>query len=197
MTATLCCMFARTSPWPLKVVTLAVVVCSQHASVPVLASTDSMLRPLLYALSGYILSTLLPSVVFAMPSRSQTTSYVVQTLLMLMAAYCFLACLAAHGLLQYEVVSMQLVMSHLLWGQSVKLSAKAQILLYQRAVVVLNRLLLPFLMFASVFAPPREDIENLTLLALLFVPEMIGLLVLVLASVLRELGSVFENFMLS
>jgi hypothetical protein len=68
----------------------------------------SMLRPILCALSVYILSTLLPSVVFAMPNRSQTTSYVVQTLLMLMAVYCFLACLGAelfigaHGLSQYE-----------------------------------------------------------------------------------------------
>jgi hypothetical protein len=52
-------------------------------------------------------------------------------------------------------------------------------------------------MFASVFAPPGKGIENLSLLALLFVPEMIGLLVLVLSSVLRELGGVFENFMLS
>lgn len=190
-------MFAKTSPWPLKVVTLAVLVCSQHASLPMQASSESMLRPILYALSGYILSTLLPSVVFAMPSRSQTTSYVVQTLLMLMAAYSFLASLGPHGLAQYELVSMQLVMSHVLWAQSVKLSAKAQVLLYQRAVVVLNRLCLPVLIFASAFAPPHQGLENLTLLVLVFVPEMLGLVVLVLSSVLRALGIVFENFMLS
>jgi hypothetical protein len=197
MTASLCCMFAKTSPWPLKVVTLAVVVCSQHVSLPMHASTDSLMRPILYVLSGYILSTLLPSVVFAMPNRSQTTAYVVQTLLMLMAVYCFLACLGAHALSQYEVVSMQLMVSHLLWAQSVKLSAKEQILLYQRAVVGLNRLFLLALIFVSAFAPPRTGLENLPLLALVFVPEMIGLVVVVLASVLRELGGVFENFMLS
>lgn len=190
-------MFAKTSPWPLKVVTLAVVVCSQYVSIPMHASTDSMMRPILYVLSGYILSTLLPSVVFAMPSRSQTTSYVVQTLLMLKAAYCFLACLSAHALSQYEVVSMQLIVSHLLWAQSVKLNTKEQILLYQRAVVVFNRLFLLLLIFVSAFAPPRTGLESLPLLALVYVPEMIGLVVLVLASVLRELGSVFENFMLS
>ena len=197
MTATLCRMFAKTSPWPLKVVTLVVVVCSQHASLPMHASTDSVLRPILYVLSGYILSTLLPSVVFAMPNRSQTTSYVVQTLLMLKAVYCFLACLGAHGLSQYEVVSMQLIMSHLLWAQSATLGAKQQILLYQRAVVVFNRLFMLVLVFLSACAPPHAGLENLPLLALVFVPEMIGLVVLVLASVLRELGGVFENFMLS
>jgi hypothetical protein len=190
-------MFARTSPWPLKVATLAVVVCVQHVSLSVRASNVSMLRPILCALSVYILSTLLPSVVFAMPDRSQTTSYVVQTLLMLMAVYCFLACLGAHGLSQYEAVSMQLIMSHLLWAQSVKLNAKAQILLYQRAVVVFNRLLLPVLLFVGVFSPPQKGLENLPLLLLVFVPEMVGLVVFVLASVLYELGSVFENFMLS
>jgi hypothetical protein len=44
---------------------------------------------------------------------------------------------------------------------------------------------------------PRKGLENLPLLALVFVPEMLGLLALVVAFVLRDLGGVFENFMLS
>ena len=190
-------MYARTSPWPLKVATLAVVVFSQHAPFVVPASNDSTHRAVLHVLSAYVLSTLLPSVVFAMPKRSQTTSYVVQTLLMLTGMHAFLTCLGAHGLAQYEVVSTQLIMSHLLWAQSVKLSAKAPVLLYQGTVVVLNRLLLLVLIFVCAFVSPRKGLENLTLLALLFVPEMLGLLVLVVAFVLRDLGGVFENFMLS
>jgi hypothetical protein len=197
MTASLCCMFAKTSPWPLKVVPLAVVVCSQHVPLSVQASADSMLRPMLYVLSGYILSTLLPSVVFAMPDRSQTTSYVVQTLLMLQALYYFLACLGPHGLAQYEVVSMQLIMSHLLWAQSGKLIAKGPILLYQGAVVVMNRLFVLVLICVCAFAPPHKGLENLPLLALIFVPEMMGLVVLGVSTVLHELGGAFENFMLS
>jgi hypothetical protein len=190
-------MFAKSSPWPLKVATLAVVVFSQHAPFVVHSSNDSTHRAVLHVLSGYVLSTLLPSVVFAMPNRSQTTSYVVQTLLMLTGVHCFLACLGAHGLSQYEVVSTQLIVSHVLWAQSVKLSAKAPVLLYQGTVVVLNRVLLVFLILVYAFVSPRKGLENLPLLALVFVPEMLGLLALVVAFVLRDLGGVFENFMLS
>jgi len=176
---------------------LAVVVFSQHAPFVVHESSDNTHRAVLHLLSAYVLSTMLPSVVFAMPKRAQTTSYVVHTLLMLTGVYAFLACLGAYGLPQYEVVSTHLIMSHLLWAQSAKLSAKAPVLLYQGTVVVLNRLLLLVLIFACAFVSPRKGLENLTLLALLFVPEMLGLLVLVVAFVLRDVGAVFENFMLS
>ena len=188
-------MFAETSSWPLKIAMLGAVILSEYAWAHV--PTHNRHRPILYVLCGYILSTMLPSLVFAMPNRAQTTAYVVQTVLMLLCMLCFLALLGLHGLAQYEVVSIQLIASHMLWAQSVHLRTKAQILLYQGVIVVLNRLLLFAVVCVYVFMRPHKDVDHLTLLVLTFVPEILGLCVRVLSLLIRELGSIFENFMLS
>jgi uncharacterized membrane protein (Fun14 family) len=139
---------------------------------------------------------MLPSLVFAMPNRDQTTTYVVQTVLMLLSMLCSLAFLGLHGLAQYEVVSIQLIVSHILWAQSVQLHTKAHILLYQGAIVVLNRLLLFAVVCLFAFVSPHKDVDHATLLLVLFVPEVLGLGVRVASLVMHELGRLFENFML-
>ena len=188
-------MFTKTSPWPLKLVILAVVILSEHSWVQV--PKNDRHRPILYMLSAYILSTLLPSVVFAVPNRHQTTTYVMQTVLMLLYMFYFISVLHIYGQQKYEVASIQLIMSHILWAQSEQLHTKAQIMLYQGIIVFVNRLLLLAVVFFYAFLLPRNELEHLTLLALLFVPEVLGLFVSVLSLVIQELGIIFENFMLS
>lgn len=195
MMRTSCAMFAKTSPWPLKVVVVGAVLLSEYAFVPV--ATPNGHRHVLLVLCGYVLSTILPSVVFAMPDREQTTAYVVQTVLMLLHVCAFLAFLRLHGQAQYEGVSMQLVASHMLWAQSTRLHTKAQILLYQGAIVVVNRLLLLVVLGLSVFMRPQKDVDHLALLVLTFMPEALGLGVRVLALAVRALGGSFEDFVLA
>jgi hypothetical protein len=195
MIGTLCTMFAKTSPWPLKIVMLGTVILSEYAWVHV--ERPNRHRPILYVICAYILSTMLPSLVFAMPDRDQTTTYVVQTVLMLLCMLCFLAFLGLHGLAQYEVVSIQLIVSHILWAQSVQLHTKAHILLYQGAIVLVNRLLLFAVVCLYGFVRTHKDVDHATLLVVLFVPEVLGLGVRVASLVMHELGGIFENFMLS
>ena len=188
-------MFTKTSPWLLKLVILAVVIMSEFSWLHV--PKNNRHRPVLYMLSGYIFATLLPSVVFAVPNRAQTTRYVVQTVLMILYMFYFVALLRLHGLEKYEVVSTQLIVSHILWAQSEQLHSKTPIMLYQGAIVFLNRLLLLAVVFLYAFLHPRSELEHLTLLAVLFVPEVLGLFVYVISFVIHELGVIFENFMLS
>lgn len=130
-----------------------------------------------------------------MPSRRKTTAYIVQTFLMLLCFLCFLHLLFDHGLAQYEVVSTQLILTHMLWAQNVQLYGKAPILLYQNVIVFLNRMLLVVNVIFSVFLVSQKGIDNFVILMLLFVPEMLGIVVLVLSYVLVHLGHSFENLM--
>lgn len=188
-------MFTKTSPWPLKLVILAVVIVSEYSWVQV--PKNNRHRPVLYMLSSYIFSTLLPSVLFAVPNRTQTTTYIVQTVLMLLFMFYFVALLRLNGLEKYEVVSIQLIVSHILWAQSEHLHSKTHIMLYQGAIVFLNRFLLLGVVFLYAFLLPRSELEHLTLLVLIFVPEVLGLFVDVLSLLIHESGVIFENFMLS
>jgi hypothetical protein len=195
MMRTLRAMFAKTSPWPLKVAAVGAVLLGEYVVVPV--ATPNGHRHVLLVLCGYVLSTVLPSVVFAMPHREQTTAYVVQTVLMLLHVCAFLAFLRLHGQAQYEGVSVQLVAAHMLWAQSTRLHTKVHILLYQGAIVVLNRLLLLAVLGLAVFLRPPKGVDHLALLVLTFMPEALGLSVRVLALAVRALGGSFEDFMLT
>jgi hypothetical protein len=186
-------MYANTSPWPLKLIVLCGVVFSEY--MPTVAHKQGRNRVIPYITSAYFLSVLLPSVVFAMPSRRKTTAYIVQTFLMMLFFLCFLNLLFDHGLAQYEVVSTQLILTHMLWAQNVQLSGKTHILLYQSVIVVFNRVLLVANVCFSVFLVPQKGIDNFVILMLVFVPEMLGIAVLVASYVLVHLGHTFENFM--
>ena len=186
-------MYANTSPWPLKLIVLGGVVFSEY--MPTVTHKQGRNRVIPYITSAYFLSVLLPSVVFAMPSRRKTTAYIVQTFLMMLCFLCFLNLLFDHGLAQYEVVSTQLILTHMIWAQNVQLSGKAHILLYQNVIVVFNRVLLVANVCFSVFLVPQNGIDNFVILMLVFVPEMLGIAVLVGSYVLVNLGHTFENFM--
>lgn len=186
-------MYANTSPWPLKLIVLCVVVFGEY--IPTAAQKQGRNRVMPYVTCAYFLSVLLPSIVFSVPSRRLTTTYIVQTVLMLLCLFCFVTLLWHHGLAQYEVVSTQLILTHMLWAQNVQLSANAHMLLYQGVIVVVNRLLLVANICFCACLVPQQGVDNFTLLMLMFVPEIIGISVLVSSYILSQLGHSFESFM--
>ena len=139
-------------------------------------------------------STVLPSVMFPTSNRMNTTSYILQSGLFLTGTYLILELLGLHSE-QHRVLVTYLLLCHYLTGQITVLKQQRTTLLYSKFVVRLNLLLVCILSLVCLLICPPVHMQGVLVTTILFLPEVLGMCVSAVHSVVRGLGDLYEEYM--
>jgi hypothetical protein len=185
-------LFIRTCPWVVKIWTLVMALVSEFVAVP---SSHSERHIYVFGLVCLaMLSSALPSVIFSTSNRSLTTSYMMQSCLYLTWTYTIVDLLAAYSD-EYCVLVTYLLLCHFLSAQMTALKQQRRVLLYADFVVRLNFTLMCILSLVCLLICPRVHMQGVWVTTILFLPEVLGLVVSAVHSVVKGLGDLYEEYM--
>ena len=185
-------VFMQSCPWAVKIWTLVIALLSD-----VLAVHSSNPQRYMYVFALVCISTLssvMPSMAFSMSNRKQTTSYIMQSALYLTGVYTVLDVLQSHSA-EHCVLVTYLLMCHFLNAQLTALQQHSRVLMYSSAIVRLNYALLALLSLICVCICPQVHVHSVSITGMLFLPEMLGLLVTAVHSIVKAFGDLFEEYM--
>jgi len=182
----------QTCPWTVKIWTLVIGFLSDYISVP---SANTERHRYVYGMVCVTtVSTVLPSVMFPTSNRMNTTSYILQSGLFLTGTYLILDLLGLHSE-QHRVLVTYLLLCHYLTGQITVLKQQRTTLLYSKFVVRLNFLLVCILSLVCLLICPPVHMQGVLVTTILFLPEVLGMCVSAVHSVVRGLGDLYEEYM--
>jgi len=182
-------MFTRAIPWTLKACTVCAVTLRSYAGEGAAARHEHLFA----AVSFVTLASVLPSLLRCVVDRPKTTAYVVQSLLFLVGVHATLLALQASGVRQYDVAVTQTCLLHMLWSQWHALERHPQVLIYRAAVQPLLALTAVAAWGACVLMLPHATVDMLALGGLMFVGEVLGVFVSVVAAILAGVGDTMEE----
>jgi hypothetical protein len=185
-------MFIRTCPWVVKIWTIVMALASEFVAVP--SSTSERHRYVFGLVCLAMLSSALPSVIFSTANRSLTTSYVMQSCLYLTGTYAIVDLLASHSD-NHCVLVTYLLLCHFLSAQAAALKQQRRMLLYGDFVLRLNVALICILSLVCLLICPRVHVQGVWVTTILFLPEVLGLGVSAVHSVVKGLGDLYEEYM--
>jgi hypothetical protein len=140
------------------------------------------------------LSSVMPSIVFSMSNRKKTTAYIMQSALYLTGVYTVLDVLLAYSA-QHCVLVTYLLLCHFLAAQVSVLHQQPHVLMYSSVVVRLNCALLALLSLLCLWMCPRVHVHGVSITGMLFLPELLGVLVTAVHSIVKAFGDLFEECM--
>ena len=185
-------LFMHSCPWAVKIWTLAIALLSD-----VLAVHSA--NPLRYSyVFGVVcigaLSSVMPSMAFSMSNRKKTTSYIMQSALYLTAVYTLLDVLLSYSA-QHCVLVTYLLLCHFLAAQVSVLREQPHVLMYAGVIVRLHYALLALLSLVCLCICPPVHVHGVSITGMLFLPELLGLLVTAVHSIVKAFGDLFEECM--
>jgi len=185
-------LFMHSCPWAVKIWTLVIALLSD---VLVVHSSNPLRYSYVFALVCIsTLSSVMPSMTFSMANRKQTTSYVMQSALYLTAVYTVLDVLQSHSA-EHCVLVTYLLLSHFLTAQVKVLQQHPRVLMYSSAIVRLHYALLVLLSLVCLWICPPVHVQGVSITGMLFLPEVLGLLVTAVHSIVKAFGDLFEECM--
>jgi len=185
-------LFMQSCPWAVKIWTLVIALLSD-----VLAVHSSHPQRYSYVFGLVCITTLssvMPSVAFSMSNRKQTTSYMMQSALYLTGVYTVLDLLLSYSA-QHCVLVTYLLLCHFLTAQVAVLRQHPRVLMYSGAIVRLHCALLVLLSLVCLWICPPVHVHGVSITGMLFLPEVLGVLVTAVHSIVKAFGDVFEECM--
>ena len=185
-------LFMHSCPWAVKIWTLVIALLSD-----VLAVHSSNPQRYSYVFALVCISTLssvMPSITFSMANRRQTTSYIMQSALYLTGVYTVLDLLLSYSA-QHCVLVTYLLLCHFLTAQATVLQQHRRVLMYSGVTVRLNYALLVLLSLVCLCICPPVHVHGVSITGMLFLPELLGLVVTAVHSIVTAFGDVFEECM--
>ena len=185
-------VFMQSCPWAVKIWTLGIALLSD-----LLAVHSSHPHRYMYVFALVCISTVssvMPSITFSVSNRKQTTSFIMQSALYLTGAYTVLDVLQSHSA-EHCVIVTYLLLCHFLNAQLTALQQHQRVLMYAGAIVRLNYALLALLSVVCACICPQVHVHSVSITGMLFVPELLGLLVTAVHSIVKAFGEVFEEYM--
>ena len=185
-------LFMHSCPWAVKIWTLAIALLSE-----VLAVHSSNPHRYSYVFALVCISTLssvMPSVAFSMSNRKKTTSYIMQSALYLTAVYTVLDLLLSYSA-QHCVLVTYLLLCHFLTAQATVLREQPHVLMYSSVIVRLHYVQLALLSLVCLWICPPVHVHDVSITGMLFLPEVLGLLVTAVHSIVKAFGDLFEECM--
>jgi hypothetical protein len=179
-------------PWAVKIWTLVIALLSD-----VLAVHSSNRHRYSYVFALVCISTLssvMPSMAFAMSNRKKTTAYILQSALYLTAVYTVLDVLLTYSA-QHCVLVTYLLLCHFLTAQATVLREQPHVLMYASAIVRLHYALLALLSLVCLCICPPVHVHGVSITGMMFLPELLGLLVTAVHSIVKAFGDLFEECM--
>ena len=185
-------LFIRTCPWVVKIWTLVMALVSEFVAVP--SSHSERHRYVFGLVCLAMLSSALPSLIFSTSNRGLTTSYMMQSCLYLTWTYAIVDLLAAYSE-NHCVLVTYLLLCHFLSAQMTALKQQRRILLYADFIVRVNFTLMCILSLVCLLICPRVHMQGAWVTTILFLPEVLGLVVSAVHSVVKGLGDLYEEYM--
>jgi len=185
-------LFMHSCPWAVKIWTLAIALLSD-----VLAVHSSNPHRYSYVFGLVCISTLssvMPSMAFSMSNRKKTTSYIMQSALYLTAVYTVLDVLLSHSA-QHCVLVTYLLLCHFLTAQATVLREQPHVLMYSSVIVRLQYVQLALLSLVCLWICPPVHVHGVSITGILFLPEVLGLLVTAVHSIVKAFGDIYEECM--
>ena len=185
-------VFMQSCPWAVKIWTLGIALLSDLLAVH--SSNPHRYMYVFALVCVSTVSTVMPSMTFSMSNRKQTTSYIMQSALYLTGAYTALDVLQSYSR-EHCVLVTYLMLCHFLHAQLAALRQHPRVLMYAGAIVRLNYALLALLSVVCACICPQVHVHSVSITGMLFVPELLGLLVTAVHSIVKAFGEVFEEYM--
>jgi hypothetical protein len=185
-------LFMRGCPWAVKICTLVIALLSDMLAVHSVYPYRYSYVFALVCIST--LSSVMPSMVFSMSNRKKTTSYIMQSALYLTAVYTVLDVLLSYNA-QHCVLVTYLLVCHFLTAQAAVLREQPHVLMYASVIVRLQYALLALVSLVCLCICPPVHVHGVSITGMLFLPELLGLLVTVVHSIVKAFGDLFEECM--
>ena len=185
-------LFMHGCPWAVKIWTLDMALLSDVLAVHTLNPDRYSYVFALVCIST--LSSVMPSMAFSMSNRKKTTSYIMQSALYLTAVYTVLDVLLSYSA-QHCVLVTYLLLCHFLTAQVAVLRQHPRVLMYSGAIVRLHCALLVLLSLVCLWICPPVHVHGVSITGMLFLPEVLGVLVTAVHSIVKAFGDVFEECM--
>jgi hypothetical protein len=181
-------MFTRAMPWAFKACTVGAVTTHAFSA----TVTNARQEHVLLVVSFLTLASVLPSIVSCVVDRTKTTAYIVHSALFLLCIHAAVLALETWHWPQYKVAVTQTCVLHLLWSQWRTLAHNKHILIYQGPVecILIATAVLSWSVCALMM--PRFPVDILALVGLIFVGEVVGVAVSLLAAILAAVGDMGE-----
>ena len=181
-------MFTRAVPWVLKACTVCAVATRSMSAGGAAGRHEHVLAPIAFL----TLASVLPSTVCSVVDRTTTTAYIIQSALFMLAVHAATLALERWQQPQHTVALTQTCVVHMLWSQWQTLHKHKHVLIYQQAVKTLLLVLAVLSWSACVLMLPHVTVDILALGGLMFVGEVLGVAVSVVAGMLATLGNTAE-----
>jgi hypothetical protein len=185
--------FAHTTPWLYKAFHLFLVFSGFQDQVLLLP----VFRGLLVSMSCIVCIGLFPSLIHSVRNRSQTTSLIVQSLMILSIMMCGFVLMAHNDFARFIPISGQIISGHMFFTLAHTAVNQKKLLVYGPVWSLLfgcSAVIFPIL--ASIAGPQTVGtvgIEKMQLIIFLGLGEMVGMLVFVLAQCVAFAGNLYEN----
>ena len=184
-------MFTRAVPWVLKACTVFAMVMRSFSAGGAVGRPELVLVPVAFLTFASVLPSMLASVM----DRAKTTTYIVQSTLFLLGVHATIVALQLWHMDEYSVAVTQTCVVHMLWSQFDTLKRHKHVLIYQRAVQVLLSVLAVVSWGACVLMLPHLAVDIFALGVLMFVGEVLGVAVSLVAGTIAAVGNVAEAWL--
>jgi hypothetical protein len=185
-------LFMHGCPWAVKIWTLVIALLSDVLTV---RSSNPHRYSYVFALVCIsTLSSVMPSMAFAMSNRKKTTVYIMENALYLTAVYTVLDVLLSYSA-QHCVLVTYLLLCHFLTAQATVLREQPHVLMYASAIVRLHYALLALLSLVCLCICPPVHVHGVSITGMMFLPELLGMLVTAVHSIVKAFGDLFEECM--
>ena len=185
-------LFMHGCPWAVKIWTLVIALLSDVLAVH---SANPQRYSYVFALVCIsTLSSVMPSMAFSMSNRRKTTAYVMQSALYLTAVYTVLDLLCSYSA-QHCVLVTYLLLCHFLAAQVRVLREQPHVLMYAGVIVRVHYALLALLSLVCLWICPPVHVHGVSITGMMFLPELLGVLVTAVHSIVKAFGDLFEECM--
>ena len=184
-------MFTKSVPWILKACTVSAVVMRAFSAGGAIGRPEQVLVPIAFM----TFATVLPSILSSVVDRATTTAYIVQSALFLVAVHATIVALERWHVPQYSVAVTQTCVLHMLWSQFDALQRRKHVLIYQSGVKILLCVLAIVSWCACVLMLPHLAVDIFVLGGLMFVGEVLGVVVSLVAGTVAAVGNMAEAWL--
>jgi len=175
----------------LKACTVFAVVMRSFSAGGAVGRPERVLVPVVFL----TIVSVMPSIVCSVVHRATTTAYIVQSILFLLGVYAMIVALERWQAKQYSVAVTQTCVLHMLWSQVDALERRKHVLVYQNAVKILLSAMALVSWSVCVLMLPHLAVDIFALGGLMFVGELLGVAVSLVAGTVAAVGDVAEAWL--
>ena len=193
--------YACTAPWPLKLAIFGAATLTGYGAspeTPAPDTPDAALRACFVALVLFTLASVMPSLVYSVRCRRETTTFITQSALMLAACGSFIEYLLAAdaATCTYACVSLLVLATHYLYMLFRAISRSPKLLLYSKSVAGAGIVLAVVVVIVLVPRLPVFRMHGVVSIGVLFAGEVFGFGVFLLDAVLCAVAEGTERALL-